>query len=331
MSSILTAAMLRKISKGTPNVANMNSALVALDRFGAATGLDQPHRQAHFLSQIMHESGSFKYDQEIASGAAYEGRKDLGNTFKGDGKKFKGRGPMQVTGRRNYAAFTKWARKLDPSAPDFVAHPDLVNTDPWEGASAIWYWDDGNPTVKSLNAYADQNNAEMITKKVNGGLNGYADRLEYFDRAALVMLDYGPTEYERFQTNAQKTGDYRGKVDGDPGPQTRAALHARLVKLTAKPERAPQVKAAPVTTVEPLAVPVKELEKPAWQSPEVLIPAAAPVATGVGTFLSGAAPIVAITLIVVVAAFAAFLIIRRDRMKSAQAAKVETINAQGSL
>ncbi|MER8925768.1 hypothetical protein [Mesorhizobium sp. M0859] len=145
------------------------------------------------------------------------------------------------------------------------------------------------------------------------------------------MLDYGPTEYERFQANAQKTGDYKGKVDGDPGPQTRAALHARLVKLTAKPERAPQVKAAPVTTVEPVAVPVKELEKPAWQSPEVLIPAAAPVATGVGTFLSGAAPIVAITLIVVVAAFATFLIIRRDRMKSAQAAKVETINAHGSL
>ncbi|MER8762907.1 glycoside hydrolase family 19 protein [Mesorhizobium sp. M0968] len=331
MSSILTAALLRKISKGTPNAANMNSVLIALDCFGAATGLDQPHRLAHFLSQIMHESGSFKYDQEIASGAAYEGRKDLGNTVRGDGKRFKGRGPMQLTGRKNYAAFTKWARKLDASAPDCVAHPELVNTDPWEGASAIWYWDVGNPTGKSLNAYADQNNAEMITKRVNGGLNGYADRLEYYDRAALVMLDYGPTEYERFQTNAQKTGDYKGKVDGDPGPQTRAALHARLVKLTAKPERAPEVKAAPVTTVEPVAVPVKELEKPAWQSPEVLIPAAAPVATGVGTFLSGAAPIVAITLIVVVAAFAAFLIIRRDRMKSAQAAKVETINAQGSL
>ncbi|MES0029996.1 glycoside hydrolase family 19 protein [Mesorhizobium sp. M0040] len=297
MSSILTAALLRQISKGTPNAANMNSVLVALDRFGAATGLDQPHRLAHFLSQIMHESGSFKYDQEIASGAAYEGRKDLGNTVKGDGKRFKGRGPMQLTGRRNYTAFTKWARKLDPSAPDFVAHPDLVNTDPWEGASAIWYWDIGNPTGKSLNAYADQNNAEMITKKVNGGLNGYADRLEYYDRAALVMLDYGPTGYERFQSNAQKTGDYKGKVDGDPGPQTRAALHARLVKLTAKPARAPEVKAAPVTTVEPVAVLVKELEKPAWQSPEVLIPAAAPVATGVGTFLSGAAPIVAITLI----------------------------------
>ncbi|MER8925769.1 glycoside hydrolase family 19 protein [Mesorhizobium sp. M0859] len=162
MSSLLTAALLRKISKGTPNAANMNSVLIALDRFGTTTGLDQPHRLAHFLSQIMHESGSFKYDQEIASGAAYEGRKDLGNTFKGDGKKFKGRGPMQLTGRRNYAAFTKWARKLDPSAPDFVAHPELVNTDPWEGASAIWYWEVGNPTDKSLNAYADQNNAEMI-------------------------------------------------------------------------------------------------------------------------------------------------------------------------
>lgn len=65
-----------------------------------------------------------------------------------------------------------------------------MNTDPWEGASAIWYWNVGNPTGKSLNAYADQNNAEMITKKVNRGLNGYADRLEYYHRAALVMLDY---------------------------------------------------------------------------------------------------------------------------------------------
>lgn len=314
----VTAELLRKISKGKPVAANVAAIVMALNEYGPKYGLDQPHRQAHYLAQLAHESGGFFYDKEIASGAAYEGRKDLGNTQKGDGKRFKGRGPIQVTGRANYTAFGKWAGE------DFLSNPDKVNTDPWEGLTAIWYWDAGNPEGKSLNRYADKNDIQMITRRINGGLNGYEDRLDYYDRAALALLGE-PVNIKAFQ---QKAGL---AVDGVSGPQTRAEMHKRLVHLTDKPARSEDVAAAPVVAKETVAVPVKELQTPAWQSPEVLIPAAAPVATGVSTFLSGADWRVAIAVVVVVAAFAAFLIIRRDRMKTAQAAKVDTINAKSSL
>ncbi len=77
---------------------------------------------------------------------------------------------------------------IDAKAPDFVAHPELMNTDPWEGLGPIWYWAKGNPTGQSLNRYADQGDVENITRKINGGLNGFADRPDYLVRVSLVML-----------------------------------------------------------------------------------------------------------------------------------------------
>ncbi len=254
---MVTAAEVRAAAKARVNEANMNSVLVALDRFGPALGLDRPHRQAHLLAQLMHESGNFQYDQEIwgptPAQARYDTRTDLGNTPEkdGDGYLYRGRAGIQVTGKANYAAFRDWCRKSKWNAPDFVAKPDLVNTDPWEGLVPLWYW-----TTRNLNAYADQNDIETITKKVNGGKNGLADRIECYGRISLVMLGYGVTEAEikRFQLD-HGLGD-----DGDVGPKTRGALHRDLLALSGASTTMAAFASAPVTEEKPV-VPQKVEEK----------------------------------------------------------------------
>ena len=141
----------------------------------AAHGLSTPLRQAHFLAQIGHESGELRFQEELASGAAYEGRADLGNTRPGDGRRFKGRGLIQLTGRANYTAF---ARSLDREA-DILASPGLVATELalCVGAAA-WYWSE-----RGLNRYADQDDLRGVTYRVNGGYNGLAHRKVLLTRA----------------------------------------------------------------------------------------------------------------------------------------------------
>ena len=135
--------------------------------------IDSPIRQAHFLSQLMHESGNFKYSSELASGAAYEGRKDLGNTQPGDGVKFKGRGLIQLTGKDNYNKFGDYLGK------DLLTNPEIVATDPKLSAEAAgWYWD-----KKNLNKYADQDNIQEVTRRINGGFNGIDERMKYLKLA----------------------------------------------------------------------------------------------------------------------------------------------------
>lgn len=212
---------------------NMASALLGLQRFGAGAGLDRPSRLAHYLAQLLHESTRFIHDREVwgptKAQRGYEGRKDLGNTQPGDGSKFRGYTPGQITGRANTTAFYEWCVKNFPGVkvPNFVASPHLMNTDPWEGLGPIWYWDVGNPERKTLNRYADENNIEMVTQRINGGLNGFADRLICYDRASLVFLGYtlGAKVIERFQADS-------GIVADDiSGPKTRAVMHLRLVAL----------------------------------------------------------------------------------------------------
>jgi putative chitinase len=128
--------------------------------------LDNHLRLMHFVAQLGHESGSFKYMQEIASGAAYEGRQDLGNTQRGDGVRYKGRGPIQLTGRANYRTY---GRSL---GMDFERHPEIVATPSVGLLIACKYWAD-----KGLNNLADAGDINAITRRINGGLNGYDDRL----------------------------------------------------------------------------------------------------------------------------------------------------------
>lgn len=271
----ITAQTLAKIVGKTANE-NMSSVAGALTVYGSTTGLDLPHRLAHFIAQVAHESGGFHYDRELwgptPAQQGYDTRKDLGNTPErdGDGKKNAGRGPIQLTGGHNIRAFHSWCIDQGYKPPDFAKNPDAINTDPWEGLSAIWYWTVGNPTGKSLNRFADANDIETITKRINGGLNGFADRLNWYTRASLVLLGYGPTQIKLFQREAQIAGllpaDEPGKppqVDGDAGPKTRSALHLSLAKLSHVPTAL--VSAAPVVeTVETAVVPAGA-EKTLWQ------------------------------------------------------------------
>ena len=131
-------------------------------------GLTTPLRQANFLAQIGHESGSLRFSAEIASGAAYERRADLGNTQPGDGPRFKGRGLIQLTGRANYARFGEAiGRKAE-----ILADPALLATDADLAVEAAgWFWED-----RKLNALADRDDLRLITRRINGGLNGLAQR-----------------------------------------------------------------------------------------------------------------------------------------------------------
>ena len=125
-------------------------------------------RETAFIAQIAHESGGFHYVRELASGASYEGRKDLGNDQPGDGVRYKGRGLIQITGRSNYAlcstALYGYPTKL-------LNEPELLEEPENACRSAAWFWQ-----ARGLNELADQGNFLLITKRINGGTNGYEDR-----------------------------------------------------------------------------------------------------------------------------------------------------------
>jgi putative chitinase len=142
-------------------------------------GIKDPKERAHFLAQCSHESGGFAWTKEFASGAAYEGRKDLGNTETGDGKRFKGRGYIQITGRANY---TKYNQHLISKGikDDVVTNPGLVATK-FAADSACYWWKflSRNITSLALAGTADAN-VKKVSKRVNGGYNGLADRIGRF-------------------------------------------------------------------------------------------------------------------------------------------------------
>lgn len=156
--------------------------------------INTPLRIAHFIAQLAHESGSFRYNEEIwpnpqldANGVAtrgnswqlkYEGRADLGNTQTGDGYRFRGRGLIQLTGRANYTKYGEYLEQnlTDGENPDKVAQPDLA------ADAAGWFW-----MRRKLNTYADQDDVLKITKRINGGTNGLSDRKKYLERAKQAL------------------------------------------------------------------------------------------------------------------------------------------------
>jgi putative chitinase len=154
--------------------------------------IDTPLRAAHFLSQTCYESGGFSTMEEFADGSAYEGRADLGNIEPGDGVRFKGRGLMQLTGRANYA---KYGRVM---GRDFLTTPPVVAAPKTALSVACWYW-----SLHGLNALADADDIDGITRKINGGLNGLDGR-NAFLITAKSMLGCTPN-YPAGMTNGSDT------------------------------------------------------------------------------------------------------------------------------
>ena len=183
---------------------------------------------AQFLAQIMHESGGLRYVREIwgptKAQRGYEGRKDLGNTQPGDGKRFMGRDVLQITGRGNHRLLTAWVQKTFGVKVDFEKNPELLESPEWLGIGAIWYF---LVARKDLIEYCRDGNIEMVTRRVNGGLNGYQDRLRWYDDAALKLL--GHASIRTFQQSAGLV------VDGISGPKTRAAMHEALSHVSETP------------------------------------------------------------------------------------------------
>jgi putative chitinase len=138
--------------------------------------INTPQRVRMFLAQIGHESGELRYVKELASGEGYEGRKDLGNTSPGDGVRYKGRGLIQITGRSNYVLCS-----LGLGLP-LVEKPELLEEPVNAVRSAGWYWNKCN-----LNSLADLGLFQKITRRINGGLNGYSDRYRLYQRAFDVV------------------------------------------------------------------------------------------------------------------------------------------------
>jgi putative chitinase len=141
----------------------------ALPRLCEKYEINTKDRQAHFIAQCAHECDHFKTTQEYASGAAYNGRKDLGNTQPGDGPRFKGRGLIQLTGRANY---TNAARELND--PLIVATPEIVERFPLAADVSAWFWH-----THKLNQHADRDDVRAVTKIINGGYNGLDSRVAY--------------------------------------------------------------------------------------------------------------------------------------------------------
>lgn len=153
----------------------------ALPECVAQAELTTIDRLGDFLAQTAHESAGFATTTEYASGKAYEGRKDLGNTAKGDGVRCKGRGLIQNTGADMYRLLSKIF------GIDFYATPTKLAEFPWAAYAAWYFW-----KSRKLNQYADLNTDggfAQETRRINGGYNGLASRQSYRDKARHALTD----------------------------------------------------------------------------------------------------------------------------------------------
>lgn len=189
----LTPEILKQIAPGNRNPKLLADLAHWMNEWFPKFDIDTVKEYRHILAQLAHESDSFNAMEEYATGEAYEGRKDLGNVHEGDGVRYKGRGPIQNTGRANYYALGVKLKKPDM----FILHPELLATPEWGVWAACVYWSD-----RHLNDYANKpDDALIVTKKhgrmsplkyityrINGGFNGFDSRMKFYERAKKYII-----------------------------------------------------------------------------------------------------------------------------------------------
>jgi len=152
-------------------------------------------RVAQYIAQTGHESCGLLYRTELADGWAYEGRADLGNCQPGDGPRYRGHGYLQITGRGNHRAVSEWAfsKGLVATPTWWEDNPDDLASEQWAAVGASWYWTVARPQI---NAMCDSGDIEGVTRAINGGLNGYDDRVNRYNHALPLAGQFIPAVLE---------------------------------------------------------------------------------------------------------------------------------------
>ena len=190
-------------------------------------GIDTPERLAAFFAQIGHESGSLRYVREIADGSAYEGRRDLGNLVPGDGARYRGRGLIQLTGRDNYRQMRDLLDHLGP--PDFLDFPAALEEPQWAAWSAAAWWHS-----RHLSDLADAGDFDAITRRINGGTNGAADRRQRWERAKAALATHVPPAPENTPSGLPDAAQAPSKEQTMPIPAIVAAVLPSLIEAIPK-------------------------------------------------------------------------------------------------
>lgn len=191
MALQVTAVLLKQIAPTAPQ--NIDDFVVPLNEIVVTCELNTPVRLACFLAQAAHESEAFRFTKELGSGKEYEGRPDLGNTQPGDGMRYKGRGIFEITGKYNYV---RCSEALFHDRNHLLGQPELLETPNYAVLSAGWFWQ-----TRHLNSICDMpedktimhngiryNMFTWLTYHINGGLNGLADRIAYYERAKVALM-----------------------------------------------------------------------------------------------------------------------------------------------
>lgn len=220
---MLTGQQLRAIMPVLP-AAKGEAFLPLLQRALGEFAIDSPARQAAFLAQLAHESGQLRFMEELWGPTSAQERYEppgtlattLGNTEPGDGKRFKGRGPIQITGRSNYRRYGGLLNVDLESQPQLAARPELA----FRIAGLFW-------NKNGLNELADEASPaafKKITRRINGGFNGLPDR-ERFYAVACATLGVTPSQ-ERGLTRGRPRSSARAPVAGRFGRGAEAIRRA---------------------------------------------------------------------------------------------------------